>query len=279
MPTKKQIIDDIIILATRFSVTDDTRLDETYIGFKIEQIRASKIIEEYNFTGVIDQNWLVDFGTLDLYPVNFADDPNITHCACDIMKFKLPVPVINLTALGEGNLDLGLKVISACGTKQYTPFPLERWRMIPPEHVRSLFNYYSRIGTQMGYVNRNVKHLRFIGIPETTEGLYIKNTLPVNSGEIKAGVSYTVHTNTITYNGTIYLSNQSFVGVAGVTSFTGGGTLYYTNFESPFLETDPYPISSHLARLIVIEFLTQELAIEEKQISDLQNDSADDAKK
>lgn len=279
MPTKKQIIDDIFILATRFGKTDDTRLDETYIGFKIEQIRASKIIEEYNYTGVIDQNWLVDFGTLDLYPVNFADDPNITHCACDIMKFKLPVPVISLTALGEGNLDLGLKVISACGTKQYTSFPLERWRMIPAEHVRSLFNYYSRIGAKIGYVNRNVKHLRFIGIPETTEGLYIKNTLPVSSGEIKAGVSYTVHVNTITYNGTIYLANQSFVGVVGVTSFTGGGTLYYTDFQSPFLETDPYPVSSHLARLIVMEFLTQELAVEEKQLADLENDSADDAKK
>ena len=278
MPTKRQIIDDIFILATRFGRTDDSRLDETYIGFKIEQIRVAKIIEEYNYTGVIDQNWLVDFGTLPLYPVNFADDPNITHCACDIMKFKLPVPVMNLTALGEGNLDLGLKVISACGSRQYTYYPLERWRMIPSEHVRSLFSYYSRFG-QYGYVNRNVNFLRFMGVPETTEGLTVKNTLPVLSGDIKVGVSYTVNGPSITYNSIIYLNGQTFTGVLGITIFTGTAEVNYTNFEAPMTEDDNYPVSAHMARLIALEFMTKELMVEEKQIADIQNDSADDAKK
>jgi len=84
MPTKKQIIDDIIILATRFGVTDDTRLDETYIGFKVEQIRASKIIEEYNYTGIIDQNWLVDFGTKHL---------GVKLAIVDTDRLYIPTPV------------------------------------------------------------------------------------------------------------------------------------------------------------------------------------------
>lgn len=279
MPTKKQITDDIIVLATRFGVTDDSRLDSTYIGFKIEQIRVAKIIEEYNYTGIIDQNWLHDFGTLPLYPVNFADDPNITFCACDIMKFKLPVPVMNLTDVKDGNLDLGLKILSACGKTQYFYMPLERWRMIPPEHVYSRFNRYNRVGSQYGYVNKNAKFLRFIGIPETTDGLYIKNTLPVLSGSIKTGVSYTVDNFSVTYNGVTYITGNTFTGVVGVTTFTGSGTVYYTNYSALMTNMDPYPCSAHMARLIVLEFMTKELGIEEKQIADLENDSADDAKK
>ncbi len=279
MSTKKQIKDDILILATRFGVTDETRLDDTYIGFKIEQIRVAKIIEEYNYTAVIDQNWLHDFGTLPLYEVNFADDPTITHCECDIMKFKLPVPVMNLTDLKDGNLDLGLKILSACGKTQYFYMPLERWAMIPSEHVYSKFNRYNRVGPQYGYVNKKTKFLRFIGIPETTDGLYIKNTLPVLSGSIKTGVSYTVDNFSVTYNGITYITGNTFIGVISVTTFTGAGTIHYTNYLAPMTEKDPYPCSAHMARLIVLEFLTKELAIEEKQIADLENDSADDAKK
>jgi uncharacterized protein with GYD domain len=75
MPTKKQIVDDILILLERFSRTDDSRVDETWVGFKVEQTRVSEILKEYNVTGVIDQNWLVDFGIYDLTKVNIADDP------------------------------------------------------------------------------------------------------------------------------------------------------------------------------------------------------------
>lgn len=71
MLTRKQIVDDIIILHTRFSESDDSRIDEDYLAFKIEQARVSEIIKEYNVTGVIDQNWLVDFGIYNLSKVNF----------------------------------------------------------------------------------------------------------------------------------------------------------------------------------------------------------------
>lgn len=277
MPTKAQIISDILILGTRFSRTDETRLDEDYIGFKIDQIRVQEIIKEYNFTGVIDQNWLMDFGIIPLYNVNFSDDKTVTHCACDIMKAKIP-SIINLTAIGEGNLDLGLKVLSACGTKEYFAYPLEMWRNIPSEHVRSKFNYYQRFGNSI-YVNKKVNYLRFYGIPETTDGLFIKNTLPVLSGYIKVGISYTVNSASVTYNGNTYLKNQTFVGVLGVSTYTGSGLVNYANQMAPMTNTDPYPVSSHMARLIVLEFMTKELGIEKQQVADVQDDSIDDVKK
>lgn len=278
MPTKKQIIDDILILAERFSRTDESRLDETWIGFKVEQTRVSEILKEYNITRVIDQNWLVDFGVHSLTKVNIADDPIVDFCACDIMKAEIP-EIINLTSLGDGNLDLGLKVISACGKTNYTMYPLETWKQIPPEHIRAKFNYYQRFGTII-YVNKLVNNLRFFGIPATTEGLMIKKTLPVISGGIKTGYSYTVKgtTGTITYNSVVYLPNQTFTGIVSITTFTASGTsqVFYTNYEVEMTDKDPYPVSAHLARQIVISILTTEFQIEKQQVVDVLNDSADD---
>ena len=232
MTTRKNIVDSILILATRFSRTDETRLDEDYLSFLVEQTRASEILKEYNITGIIDQNWLVDFGIYDLTKVNFADDPNVDFCECDIMKAEIP-KTINLTAIGEGNLDLGLKVISACGSRSYTMYPLERWRMVPKEHVRSKFYYYQRFGNII-YVNKMVNSLRFIGIPETIDGLIIKKTLPVSSGNIKQGVVYMVKGSTglVTYNGLNYLPGSTFTGIT-TTTFTALGDckVYYNNFE------------------------------------------------
>lgn len=277
MPTKKQLIDDILILAERFSRTDESRIDEDWVGYKVEQARVSEILKEYNITKVIDQNWLVDFGIYSLTKVNFSDDPNVDFCNCDIMKAIIP-EVINLTYLGDGNLDLGLRVISACGKTTYTFYPIETWRMIPKEHVRSMFHYYQRFGTTI-YVNKIVQNLRFFGIPTTTEGLMIKKTLPVISGGIKSGYSYTVKgtTGLVVYNGVNYLPNDTFTGTA-TTTFTASGNsqVFYTNYEVEMTENDPYPVSAHLARQIVISILTTEFQIEKQQVMDVLNDSADD---
>lgn len=277
MPTKKQIIDDILILAERFSRTDESRVDEDWVGFKVEQARVSEILKEYNITKVIDQNWLVDFGIHSLTKVNFSDDPNVDFCACDIMKAEIP-EVINLTYLGDGNLDLGLNVISACGKTSYTFYPMDTWRTIPKEHVRSKFNYYQRFGTTI-YVNKLVQNLRFFGIPATTEGLMIKKTLPIISGGIKSGYSYTVKgtTGLVVYDGVNYLPNATFTGTA-TTTFTASGNsqVFYTNYEVEMTENDPYPVSAHLARQIVISILTTEFQIEKQQVVDVLNDSADD---
>jgi hypothetical protein len=277
MPTKKQLIDDVLILHERFSRSDESRVDEAWVGYKIEQARVSEILKEYNITKVIDQNWLVDFGIRSLTKVNFSDDPNITFCACDIMKAEIP-EVINLTYLGDGNLDLGLKVISACGKTTYTAYPIEVWRMIPKEHVRSMFYYYQRFGTTI-YVNRLVQNLRFFGIPATTEGLMIKKTLPVISGGIKSGYSYTVKgtTGLVVYDGVNYLPNETFIGTATATfTASGNSQVFYTNYEVEMTKNDPYPVSAHLARQIVISILTTEFQIEKQQVVDVLNDSADD---
>lgn len=279
--TRKKIVDAIFILADRFSRTDDSRIDETYLGYLIEQVRVSEILKEYNATGIIDQNWLIDFGILDLTRVNFADDPLVDFCSCDIMKAEIP-EVINITALRDGNLDLGLKVISACGKTNYSYYPLEMWRQIPKEHVRSKFFYYQRFGTSI-YVNKLVSKLRFIGIPSSIDGLMIKKTLPVISGNVKIGVNYVVNgsTGSLIYNGITYLPGDIITGASGFITFLASGScqLFYQNYEIAMTENDPYPVSPHMARQIVISILSSELKIEQSEPTDSINDSVDDVLK
>lgn len=281
MTTKKQIIDSAIILLTRFKESDDSRIDYDYIGYLVEHARVTEIQKEYNVTGVIDQNWLVDFGIYDLTKVSMVDDPNVTFCECNIMKVEIP-EIAPLTSLGEGNLDLGLRVMSACGKKSYTFKSIDIWRHIPAEHVMSKFGYYFRFGNML-YVNQIVNKLRLFGIPASTNGLMIKKTLPVISGSIKDGYSYTVKgtTGSVTYNGVIYLPNQTFTGATGFTTFTASGSsqVFYTNYEVEMLDTDPYPVSAHMARQIVVSIIATEMNIEKQQAEDIINDSQDEALK
>ena len=278
--TRKKIIDSILILASRFSRSDEDRLDEDYIADLVEKVRVYEIIKEYNVTGVIDQNWRLDFGIYPMTKVNFSDDPMVDFCACDIMKAEIP-SVMNLTSLGHGNLDLALTVMSACGKTSYTYYPLEMWRQIPPENVRAKFHYYQRFGNTI-YVNKLVNNLRFIGIPESTDGLMIKKTLPVISGNLKSGTVYMVKgtTGMVTYNGVNYLPNQTFTATSTSTFIASGSSqVFYNDYEVEMTENDPYPVSEHLARQIIISILTTELQIEKQQVTDVVNDSTDDVLK
>lgn len=48
----------------------------------------------------------------------------------------------------------------------------------------------------------------------------------VSSSEVTTGISYVVRTGSVFYNNKNYVTGQTFVGVAGVTTFTGDGELY-----------------------------------------------------
>lgn len=272
--TKKRLYDDILNLLSRFGLTDDSRLDRDWISNKIDQIRAELIIAEYQQHQIIDQTWLSDMGLVSFNPVNFPDDPSITYCKSNISKAFIP-NVISITSKNDADVDLGIySLISACGTKEYTAFPISLWQTIPSEHVRSRFNYYQRINTSL-YVNKNVDRLRILAVLASPEDGYLVNSLPVQSGLIISGIVYKVKGGTIIYNHVAYLENSTFTGV-GVSTYTGSGTAYLNSQLQALTETQPYPVSADMARAITIEICTKEFAIEAGRFTDVRNDSADD---
>lgn len=278
--TKKRISGSILNILTRFGMTDDSRLATipNWLSYKINQVRAQLIIQSYQKDQIIDQTWLTDLSTMAFNPVNFADDPSITFCCGDVSKTFIP-NVVSIRSGFDSNVDLGLySVISLCGKKEYTPFPITTWQIIPKEHVRSKFNYYWRVNTAL-YVNKKVDNLRILAVLENPEDGYIIESNPIPSGSISTGIVYVVKGAQIIYNGTVYAIDAIFTGVSLVTTYSGIGKVYLNDQLQHILDTLPYPVSADMARMIELEILTKEFKLEAGQITDVENDSVDDEQK
>lgn len=273
--TKNRIISILQNILTSFQITDeDGRTDHNILSDLIDKVRAQMIIADYNENRIIRQEWLSELGQVEFHRVNFPDDPNITYCECDISKGFVP-KVISFTGEG-GNPDIGFKaVMSVCGKNKYYPYALELWKDVPAEHPRSLFNYYSRIDTSM-YVNKKVNMLRMIAVLETPEDGFIINSTPVASGDLISGTEYIVKYKQITYNFVTIPVNGTFIAQAGLTTYSGTGTVYVADQLVQLTRNQPYPVSMDMARNIILELLTKEFRIAAGEIPDVLNDSVND---
>lgn len=275
--TKKRHIDDLFILLTKFGRTDDSRIDPTWLSYKFDQVRQQMIIKSFQEDGVVDRSWLSDLNIQALHEVNYADNPDVSFCCGEISKLFIP-NVVSLRSRKDANIDLGLfSVMSACGTTEYTLFPMTIWKRIPKEHVRSKFHYYDRINTSM-YVNKEVDNLLIRAVLEFPEDGYLINSTPITSGNLVSGTVYVVKDKQIVYNGVVYAPNATFT-ANSTTTFSGNGMVYLESQLQAIIDTEPYPCSGDMARMIILEILTKEFQIEERQLTDVQNDSIDDTKK
>jgi len=274
---KKSILDDAMILLTRFSKTDETKADEDYLYYKIDQVRADLIIAKFAQTNEIDPSWVQDMGLINFTQTNITDDPNLLVCNCPVSKAEIP-QLISLNT-GSGEVELGVySLMSACGRFIYNQYPISRWAYMPSGHTRNLFKYYSRINTTI-YVNKKVDQLRGLFILYNPEDAVIKSTSPIQSGSLVNGTTYIVKFGQVYYNGATYQPNTTFTATSVNTFSTSIGSVYpYTSVRA-FNELDNYPVSAEMARMIVIELLSKEFNIEKQSILDIKNDSVDDEKK
>lgn len=272
--TKNRILSSIRNIVSAFQLTDEDTFDYNLVSNWIDAARAQLIINDYNENKIVRQEWLSDLGLVDFHKVNFADDPTVTYCDCNISKGFVP-KVVSFTGEG-GNPDIGFKTImSACGENKYYPYALELWKDIPAEHPRSLFKYYYRVDTSM-YVNQNVEKLRIIAVLETPEDGYIIQSEPVASGDLVAGTTYIVKYKQITYNSVTIPVNGTFIAQSGLTTYTGAGTVYLADQLQALTRNQPYPVSIDMARQIIIDICVKEFKIAAGEIPDVLNDGSDD---
>lgn len=281
MPTKKQIIDDFMMIANKFVPTDDSRLSERWASYKIDHIRAQLIMADYKESERVDFNWVSPPFYIYPYLINAADDPTIFYSNSEMSKCELP-QIITLTNIHNTNQDVGIvSLTTACGKFSYYPRFLNLISSIPSEHPRSKFKYYARNNTTL-YVTGRVDKLRLTPILLYPEDGFITNSAPIASGALVSGTKYIVKFGSVVYNSTTYYGDDptknTFVANATAT-FTGSGKVYLYSQVEAFEETDPYPIGGDMARMIILELLTKEFALEEQQLTDYYNDSVDDVRK
>lgn len=276
MASKKNLIDSIWGIATKFKITDDSRFSPDWISYKIDQVRAQLIVAEYAQTKTIDHSWLSSPMLIDFHKTNYADNSSIPE-GCIVSKASIP-QTISLKS-NEGGNDLGIFSLTAAnGHKQFYFKRIYQWASYcPPDHTNSLFKYYDRINTDL-FINSDATRLLLTPILLNPEDGVLNSTNTVSSGSLVNGTSYVVKGSQIVYGGQPLPPNTVFTGSADP-NYTGQGLVYLNDQVENYNDTDAYPASGDMMRAIEIEILSKEFQIEKGSFVDVRNDSIDDATK
>ena len=274
--TLREIVFDLITILTKAGFTDDSRLDEDYLGYKANEKRAKAIRDSYRRNKFIDPVWLQDFGVFDLTEVNKADDKTFSEeCTCKISKATLPA-IVSLLDGQSTHVDLGINSLrSVCGTKEYHFEGYNRLYTLlnlPEDNIALKFKYFTRVQNAI-YVAPSVDKLRGIFILENPLDGFVRNTENILSGNLVTGTVYEVTEGQIVHNALGHNKGQTFTAVNA--NFTGSGKVQLVNQKRAMTDEDPYPVSFTMMEEIILKILTQEFNIEKGVIADIRNDSID----
>ena len=269
--TRIELIYDVRTILEASNITDDSKYDNDYIGYKIDQRRAKEIRDSFSRNPAIEPVWLQDLGLVNLAKVNKAEDRTVTICECSISKMVVP-PVVTLHDSLSNHIDVGTTVRSLCGGYQFYYMPLSHMSQLTKESVLLGFKYFTKVGNSY-YLTTETNKARPIMILESPlDGYVLDNTFKL-SGTLVSGLTYEVAGGNITYNAVKYFKGATFVATS-TTTFTGTGQVVLQNQKRAMTNSDEYPMSSTMANRIIMALLTEDYGIEAKKVEDIKNNSA-----
>ncbi len=276
--TRQELIFDIITIATKAGYTDDSILNERWIGYKVDEKRAKEIHDSYKRNFVIDPKWIQDYGVTDMTVVNTADDKSFGYLDCKLSKLTLP-PVVYLNNNISGANNFGVHAIRSVDSRQefyYMPYSklVELFRL-SENHVNRKFKYFTQIGNSIYIPDGPDRVHPFLILERPLDG-YVNSSENILPGNLIVGQSYIVMDEMIIHNSVPYVEGAVFVAVN--TTFTGSGHIQLVNQKRAMTVEDEYPMSSTMAEVIILKILTQEFKLEMSMISDIRNDSRDSLK-
>ncbi len=268
MATLRQYRSDIMLIYERLRLSKNKRLNERHADFLIHKYRAVNIRDDYNARRQIDPSWLQDFGQVSFTPVLSSDDPAIGVGSIQLGKLTIPQVVSLIDDMGV------YRVSSTSKFCQHFPIEMDRFFAIPEGSWAAKSDYYFRVNTAL-YIcpAREVGNVVLI-LDNPMDGVVLL-TENVLSGNILPGVSYTVQSGQAVYNGLGYNVGVTFVGVAGINTFTGTAVVKRTIQKRNMTIDDPYPMSFQLAEKVLLKMFYQEFKIENQQTLDAKNDATD----
>lgn len=269
MSSLRQFRSDIMLIYERLKLSKDKRLQERHVDFLIAKYRSVVIRDDYKANRQIDPAVLQDAGLVNFTRVLSSDDPAISFGNLELGKLTIP----ELVSLPD---DRGIYIVSSL-SKQCMHYPIEMNMFfdIPSGSWAAKSPYYFRVNTALYiYPARDEGNIVYI-LDNPMDGVVLL-TENILSGSIQAGVSYTVQSGQVVYNGVGYNIGVAFVGVAGVTTFTGTGKVKRTIQKRAITEDDNYPMSFTMAERVLLKMFYQEFKIEETKFIDAKNDAADE---
>lgn len=275
--TRKEAIDYVIEILTKSNFTDDSRLDQDFVGFLIDRKREKIINDSYARNGSIDPLWLQDLGMVSCTEVSFNDDKVVPMCDCTFGKVTLP-PVLSLRQSLANKENTGINaILTVCGSDEFYPKPISRLFTLinlREGHPEKKYKFYGRIGNAV-YTLPFVPIIRPIVILANPLDGFVIMSESIPSGSLLTGITYTVYDSQIVHNGIAYNPGDDFVAVNISFTTIGNGTVQYKNQKRKMTNKDEYPFSGKLMEELLIKVLTIDYKLEQQQISDIQNNSKD----
>lgn len=274
--TRSELIWDVKILLSAAGITDESRIDDDYVGAKIDQKRSKEIRDAYKRNPIIEPVWLQDYGVFSLTRVNKVEDRTISTVNHHFSKAVLP-PVVSISDPMSNNADLGVyRISSASGADEYHYKTMGKLSLMNKDSIYSKMKYYTRVFNSV-YLTPEIDKARAVLIQEHPLQGYVLDNTDYLSGTLVNGTSYEVRSGNITYNSVKYYKGNTFTATA-TTTFTGSGKVYLTNQKRAMTNDDQYPMSSTMAEMVILKLLTQDYKIEAQRYSDITNDSKDQFK-
>jgi hypothetical protein len=265
--TLQDFIDDLKILTKQLS--DDSHLSPSHLAQKVHEYRAIFIQNFFYEHGEINYLWVQNTGKFNLTKVNSSDMEVQASTLC-FGKVTLP-GVVWLD--GDNGV---FRISNSSNQKRIYPIELSALMNLIEANECGLFKYYYRRENEY-FIYPYISEINASLIAENPMDIKVFTTETITSGNIIFGESYTVTIGNIFYNAVTYNAGSTFIGTT-TTTFTGNGTVKYTNNSRSRLYTDNYPCDLAMAEKIILEILTKDLQIEKQQISDIVNDASDQLK-
>ena len=275
--TRDELIYDMLLILSKSKISDDSRIDPRHMGFLIDKYRAEYIRQEFKRNRSVGDEYVQDFGLVDFQKILSSDDPSVSFGSIYLGKWRAP----SIVSMDQ---DYGLyRVAGGSKMKGYSVVGFNRLMHIietisveasPLINPKATVRYVARQGNDLFiYPFASCVNVALI-LDNPLEGL-IFDTHKVISGAVQEGVQYLVHDGQVSYNGTVYNHKEFITGLPGKFTYSGKGYLSHIDKKRQLTGSDPYPMSLSIASTIAINILTKEFGFEQKVVSDIINDGAD----
>ena len=275
--TLREYVYDLKRLLSKGIPTDESRLNNGHLQFLINQRRSKEIRDSFKRNPVIEPIWIQDYGLTQFSTVSRAEDVSITSCPFKVSKALLP-QIVSISDPLSNTSDLGMYAIRSACNKAYEFHQIsnDKLFLLDKDSTMAKMKLYTKVGDCV-YLMPEVKQARVMLILMNPLDGFVLANLFIPSGSLVVGTVYIVESGNVTHNGIKYFVGQTFTAIN--TLFTGLGKVQYALQKRPMTIDDPYPMSSTMWEVVKMKILTQDFAIEEKQIADLTGDLTDDATK
>ena len=254
------------------ALSDDTRVSDAHLIFKINNYWALFIKEEIRITGIVSTALFQRIPLITVYPVTSADDPAVTGGTIKFGKIKIP-PLVDI---GRQEPPMNLFTSERHKRIYYSDRDLLMEMIQAKDERLDQFKFYIIEGTTV-YIYPVVPSVSFSGILQNPMEASLFYTTPEPLFNLTVGVEYIVTSGSVKEETTIYIKGESFTCLAN-TTYSGDGVVYRSTKVLDATVDMDYPISPDLAERIVLEILTKDFMLEKQSVVDIFNDAIDEFK-